>query len=376
MQIFIAFFILTVFLCSSNETKAADIENCLDIARVGIIAVREERLCKFKEDLHAKSLEWYDANGCGNIIEDSDLEKATAEITSGMGSELKEYGVEKFCTEVRANYIKRLASYKLQMQAFVAGKYSMSSATARASTKTTAAVTESCLALARSEMIADGQEALCSLKGDLKGKLKGLYEAEGCPNLVTQIDLDRASKEVLVGMKSEYEQSGKKTFCDDASASYIERQKSYKDQQKAFLSGKDSVASSKISTNQSLKHHSNVDEQPVNAEQIASPLEKIKSRPEPLSASPIASLSSFGTTVIRIFGAVVVAILSVIMRPFVWKFVVFLDEHGTSAQEKYRTSRLTRLYWNVVFTALITVGVPLFIVAGIFTALGFDFPGR
>lgn len=98
--------------------------------------------------------------------------------------------------------------------------------------------TELCLDIARTGMIAGAQKDTCKFKGNLKDRLIGLYNARGCGNIVRREDLNKASGEILSGMRSEYAQSGKKTFCAEAKKVYSgDYEKYYIQQRDAYIRG-------------------------------------------------------------------------------------------------------------------------------------------
>ena len=79
---------------------------------------------------------------------------------------------------------------------------------------------QSCLDIARTSMIGDTQEIVCSFTGRIKEKLMNIYTANGCENLVTKNELDKVDTEILKIIKNKYRKMGEKAYCNDAKGYY------------------------------------------------------------------------------------------------------------------------------------------------------------
>jgi len=112
-----------LFFCASIKAEAANAENCLEIARTGMMAGGQNDICKFNGNLKEKLMELYRAKSCGNLVSAADLNKAAEEILDGMRSEYAQSGKKKFCSEARKYYFGDIKKfYEAQTEAYITGK--------------------------------------------------------------------------------------------------------------------------------------------------------------------------------------------------------------------------------------------------------------
>ena len=81
---------------------------------------------------------------------------------------------------------------------------------------------ETCLQLLGAGIYNQSLEEACAFNGGVKDKLKSLYSNSGCRNVISQEDVKKVARDVLVDFKARYELLGKANFCAGNKKAYLD----------------------------------------------------------------------------------------------------------------------------------------------------------
>lgn len=96
--------ILCIWSClveAGTKTK----EQCLDIARNGMIADSLEQACNYSEDIKNKLKSYYAESECPAAVHQDDVDRIAGEVLPAIRNEFIQQGKPRFCKESKAYYL-------------------------------------------------------------------------------------------------------------------------------------------------------------------------------------------------------------------------------------------------------------------------------